>query len=451
VLFTGDVSDRLRFVTGMHWMEDENQEGKNCLDVLLANWEALRDPEGDAAVPCFRDGGTQFELLGDKQELGGPVVTGMAGYIRQESIAVFGHMTYDVNDNWTLDFGARYTEDERTYHLVEMGTVDGTCTHTQPDDPPITRLCAPDYIMTYNNSFIDGIYQNSNATFDAWTPMFSATRHLGDNMMYFLYSEGFLSGSFNDSINTDVNPDALPLVPFGPEFVSNYEVGYKGGFLDGRLQLSTAVFFMDYTDKQVEIQIDNTDGRFGPLSTFSVITNAGAVDIYGIELELRAQPWDGGFVSVDLGHLQNEFREFDTFDPEAGGDGAFIDQSNLSINDYSPEWTLNLMVEHAFGLRNGATLTPQVAWNWRDDYEWRGGLEQNAPPSFCFQPSYSRVRARMTYAPPSQAWQAALYGSNITDELYLDFCNTARTGAYDYRYGDPSRWGIEFTYNWGNN
>src|SRR5690606_3443729 len=37
VLFTGDVSDRLSFVAGMHWMEDENTNGTNCLDVLLAN------------------------------------------------------------------------------------------------------------------------------------------------------------------------------------------------------------------------------------------------------------------------------------------------------------------------------------------------------------------------------------------------------------------------------
>jgi outer membrane receptor protein involved in Fe transport len=141
MLFTGDVNDRLGFVAGVHWMEDENTNGENCLDVLRANFDVLFDPNSTASSPCARDGGTQFEYLADKQTLGGAAMTGMGGYIRSESIAAFGHLTYDINDTWTLDVGARWTEDERTYNLVEIATVDGTCTHNQPGDPPITVLC----------------------------------------------------------------------------------------------------------------------------------------------------------------------------------------------------------------------------------------------------------------------------------------------------------------------
>jgi iron complex outermembrane receptor protein len=300
--------------------------------------------------------------------------------------------------------------------------------------------------------FEEGFYNNVEANYTETTPMVSLTRNFDDGLLYFLYAEGFLSGAFNDELNPIVNPELSPLLTYDPEFVSNYEVGYKGTFADGRVRIAAAAFYMDYSDKQEQITIDNSLGLYGNQAQLNIVTNASDVDISGLEFELRAAPWDGGFVSLDVGYLDAEYNEFLSFDPDNpdAGAGGLIDQSDLSIADFSPEWTINASIEHQFQLGNGATLTPNLGIYWQDDYDFVGDLDTTTNErSFCFQPSYSKVRARVTYVPEADNWQASLFGSNITDERYNEWCGNGRSGTFYHRYGRPDTWGLEFQYNWG--
>ena len=242
-------------------------------------------------------------------------------------------------------------------------------------------------------------------------------------------------------------PALTPLLSYGPEHVDSYEVGFKGTLQDGRTRIATSLFYMDYSDKQETVDVDNSDGRFGPDAQIEVTANASQVDIYGIELELRTQPWDGGFLAVDLAWLQNEYGDYSAFDITTGN---AIDRSNLTIEDFSPEWTLNAMVEHAFELGNGATITPQLGLYYQSEYDFVAALDKSGPNSLCYQGGYTKLRARLTYQPAEANWQASLFGSNINDERYLEICGTARAGVYDYRWGAPARWGLEFNYTWGN-
>ena len=156
---------------------------------------------------------------------------------------------------------------------------------------------------------------------------------------------------------------------------------------------------MDYTDKHESIGIDNSEGQFGNDDNLQIVTNAASVDISGIEFEVRAAPWDGGIV----------------------------DQSNLSIADFSPEWTMNASIEHEFQLGNGATLTSLLGIYYQDDYDFRGNLDTSVNErSYCFQPGYSKFRARATYVPAAGDWQASLFGNNITDKRYFEWCGNGR-------------------------
>ncbi len=255
------------------------------------------------------------------------------------------------------------------------------------------------------------------------------------------------AGSFNDELNTTLVPQALPLATYDPEFVTNYEVGFKGTLLDGRMRVSTSAFFMDYENRQETVDIDNSDGRFGADPDINITTNAATVDIFGIELEVRAQPWDGGFITFDFGWLDNEYGEFAAFDPDTG---LTVDRSNLSIEDYSPEFTLNASIEHTFRLANGDSITPMLGVYWQDDYDFITGIAVDGPPSICFQPAYAKWRGRVTYLPASANWRASLFAANLNDELYFEICDNSRSGMMEYRYGEPQTWGVEFQYFWGN-
>src|SRR5690606_29769312 len=139
--------------------------------------------------------------------------------------------------------------------------------------------------------------------------------------------------------NVTLIPELSELVTYDPEHVSNYEVGFKATLGGGALRLSSALFYMDYTDKQEAVDIDNTDGCYGPDPSVSIVTNAASVDIYGVEVELRASPWEGGFVTLDFGYLSNEYGDFRSFDPNSPG--GFADLSQTTISDFSPEYTVS--------------------------------------------------------------------------------------------------------------
>ena len=463
LLFTIDVNDRLSVITGVNVFEDEVRSGMRsptgCLALFEQNLTAFEaevaaDPNAAPIlqVPCTPDGGGQFDRFANAQILDGtPATTGRDGYEINDTIGIFAHMTYALNDDWTIAIGGRDTHEERTFHQLEFESVSGTCSLGGPGEPPITAICRPDYVLD-RNALTGGFYNDAFAEFDEFTPMMSLTRQLagGDTIdsgqVYFSYAQGFLAGSFNDELNVRLEPAAAPLLAYGPEIVDSFEVGFKGTLQDGRTRIATAIFYMDYQDKQETVSIDNRDGRFGPDASIEVTANASEVDIYGIELELRTQPWDGGFLALDLAYLQNEYSNYTAFDLVSN---SAEDRSNLSIADFSPEWTLNAMVEHVFELGNGGTLTPQLGLYYQSEYDFEGGLGPGAR-SVCFQPGYTKLRARLTYEPAGGDWQASLFGSNINDERYFEICGEARSGVFDYRYGPPSRWGLEFNYRWGS-
>jgi len=485
LIFDMAVNDRLNVLAGFYSFDELSRTGDgNCYPKWANMYETYDITQGQRAsdteglgIDVFgsdqlcgpgsgggNHGGLVFEFLPDRAIGGGPGNAFQNVNLDNQSTAVFAHMTYALNDDWDLEMGARWTEDDRTFDIIEFHTGVGAEFNGQPYNTCNFEgngggLCQPSPALNYNNVVLEGFFNQQRAVFDEITPMVSLTRNLagGDRldsgMIYVLYSEGFLSGSFNDELNIFLTPELIPLVTYQPESVANYELGFKGTFADGRVRLNADIFWMDYTDKQEGIEIDNSSGDFGPDPSIELTQNAGQVDIYGIELELRASPWDGGFLSVDASYLENSYNSFIVDDVE--NPGQTRDLSRSQIGDRTPDWTLNFNIGHTFELGNGATLTPQIGFYAQGEYDWLAGGGQNPlnsdPGSVCQQGSYAKWRARATYAPAAGNWEASLYGSNITDERYYEECDYARTGVYDYRYGAPDAWGVEFVARFGEN
>ena len=462
-LVEAQANDRLSFTAGVNYFYEKHKQGDGTCRRLFdespisdvipgSNPPAPVNGTPTVGFGCPDPSGLIFSRIGR-----GSHQFNMAR-VENESVGVFGHVTYSLNDDWTLDLGARWTEDDRNYWNMEVAAV-GCSTNDQSlravgnafatAEPGQCSFTVP---MTFESVITNGFFNTADESWSEVTPMVSLTRHLAgggtldSGMFYFLYSEGFLTGGFNAEINTNL-PAIAPLVSFGPEHVDNFEVGFKGTFFDGNLQIMAAIFYMDYTDKQEEIEIDNPNLDFGPQDPARATQNVSSVNIYGIELELRAVPWDGGFVSLDIGTLSNEYDQF-TFDDPLNP-GSLIDESNSFIQDQTPEWTVTLGLEHAFALANGAIVTPRLSVYAQDDYDFGRGLELDSPPSACNQKAYTKVGARVSYTPAAGNWRATLFGNNITDELYLEQCRGAFNTAWNYRNARPAYWGLEFTANWG--
>jgi len=485
IIFNADVNDRLHLTAGAYWLDDDAKTGNaGCLNA----WRSAYNPNGgpidpntglpegtingqfDSQVICTPEGGTLMpRIIPNYQNLApGPVgITNSYGRTTGESSAFYAHMTYDLSDNWEMALGARYTKDDRTQNNIEI-TVDDCLT------PDSNRFCSPTILLDRDHVLVDGTYIDAVGSDDAVTPTLSFTRNLASGNIlesgniYFLYSEGYLTGAFNDEmpVASADSPESRALlqslVAYDPEYVSNYEVGFKGTFLDGNLRLAADIFFMDYTDKQEVINIDNDTGVLGPNQALEYTDNVAAVEVSGIELELRASPWDGGFVSLDAGYLNYDYTEFSYLDiAQSPPEQVF---GVPALGNRTPKWTITASVEHAFQLGNGASLTPQLGVYMQDDYEWLGEYPNGAPAgrdsavlldgdasALCHQDSYAKFRARLTYEPAGGAWQASLFGYNITDEEILLGCGATRTGTYRWYHQPPAQWGAEFRMNFGGN
>jgi outer membrane receptor protein involved in Fe transport len=463
LIFEAQASDRLHFTVGVNYFDETAFNGSNtCYDLFVNNGAS-----GQVTCP---DTGLHFELVPDNPDGtdidpsqdpdlwpnapringGGPGPFGGEVSVWNKSTGIFGHATYDFNDQWTLDVGGRYTEDDREFHNFEFAST-GCDISLDPNN-----MCAftlPVDIAHVNDT---GFFNQAAETFSEFTPMVSLTRNLapGDTlhsgMFYVLYSEGFLTGGFNTEVNANL-PTGGPDLSYGPEHVNNFEIGFKGQFMGGKMQLMADVFFMDYTDQQKSFDLANPDGEFGTEDPVQLVTNIAESSISGLELELRGAFWDGGFVSLDVGYIQNDVDKYEFEDPT--NPGTIIDKTQFLINDFTPDMTINLAVEHEFNLGGGGTITPRLNLNWQDEYEWAaetGNWLKNAPDSGCHQDSYSTLDARVTYRPGNGDWQVAAFGGNITDERYIEFCEADRN-VWLWRLGRPAFWGIEFSAHFGRN
>jgi len=461
LLFEGQANDRLHFTVGVNYFDETAFNGSNtcynqfvdngavdevtCVDTGL-HFELVPNNPGGVFIDPAQDPGLWPNA--PRINGGGPGPFGGEVSVWNKSTGIFGHVTYDINDQWTLDAGARWTEDDREFHNFEFAS---TGCDISGDPRNMCAYTLPVDIVHVNDT---GFFNQAADTFSEITPMLSLTRNLdpGDSlhsgMFYFLYSEGFLTGGFNTEVNANI-PAGGPDLAYGPEQVRNYEIGFKGQFMDGNVQIMADVFFMDYTDQQKSYELANPDGIYGSEDPVELVSNIAKSSISGFELELRGAFWEGGYVSLDWGYIKNTYDDYSYEDP--ANPGQIIDRTDFLINDYTPDMTINLAVEHEFRLGSGGTLTPRLNMNWQDEYEWAaetGDWPKNAPPSGCHQDAYTTVDARLTYRPADGDWHVAAFGGNITDERYIEFCEADRN-VWLWRLGRPAWYGIEFSAHFG--
>ena len=475
-LVEGTANERVDFTVGVNYFYELARNGDGaCRERFEASGYAETDEAATAAngelTPVSGDPGHVVDCTDVISGLYFDLLPGQflpflnTSRIENESIGVFGQVSYAINDDWTLDVGARWTEDDRRFWNMESGIsgceieevlaggTDADVRNRRLGGPLAANgspMCEFTWGVSYADTVVDGFYNAAEDVFSEVTPSISLSRSLAPSgsldsgMIYVLYSEGFLTGGFNTEINSNL-PGIDRFLVYQPERVSNYELGFKGTFADGRVQIMADVFLMDYTDKQEDIDVPNDAGVIGIDADVGIRTNVASVDISGIELEVRASPWDNGFVSLDLGTLSNEYSSFQYPDPL--NPSVTIDQSGNVIADLTPDWTMNVSIEHAFTLENGASITPRLNIFSSGEYDWGASVEA-APPSVCNQSSYSKVGARVTYMPAAGNWRASLVGNNITDELIYRFCTDSR-GVYRYQHDRPAYWGLEFSADWG--
>jgi len=353
------TDDPLSYTVGAYYWKSEYR-----IDLLsyigfgdfLGFWACPPPPSGQSRVPCF--------VL--------PVPQTVAQHT--ESIAGFFEADYRFADSWTLTLGGRYTRDEKDSGLIDAQM--------------------PQLAIRGN---LDNPFEESWSEF---TPKVSLRyRYSPDLMLFGLYSKGFRAGGFSGRPNSY----EAASVPYDPETVDNFEVGFKSEWMDNRLRLNASAYFMKYKDKQEEQSVPASQGT----GQQTIVFNASTAELRGIEVELLAMPTDGLTLAVSLGLLDSEYTSFTELDASTPDPNDVVDISYLKLRR-APELTATVTPTYEWPAFGG-TMTAQVSWHYVDDVEL---TFYNSPQSH--NPSQQTVDASLGYGRGNTI--ISVWGSNLTDE-----------------------------------
>ena len=163
------------------------------------------------------------------------------------------------------------------------------------------------------------------------------------SMLYALYSQGFEPGDFN---GTSLEGER-DLFGYGREKATNHELGYKGRLWDDRVVLTGAVFRIDYKDRQIELQLDTSEGPV------EAIINAGDSRNWGWEAELQALLHPDWTFSAGFGYLDAEWKS-GTRSPFTGR--SMSGRTPLNASDWSAFYALDWNHEFDANLRGFGRL-----------------------------------------------------------------------------------------------
>ena len=367
---TGETSDgRVNYVTGLFYLSEENH---SVFETSLSN-------NTGAYIPLDRN-----VMQNDN-----------------ENLAWYGQLDYQLNGQWTLTGGLRWTDEEKSIPFF-ANTVKGF-DHTD--------IAAEGIILsdTVNNV----------------TGRIVAQYEPNDTMMFFgSVTTGFKSGGWNGRAGA-----ANLMTHFNEEEAISFELGTRLQFADNRARLNATLFDVTYDDLQLpSLAFEPTPGQ----PPVFVNNNAGELGVTGLELDFTYAVTDGLTVYITLG-LQDAAYNSTT----PGAEVAGIFASNKPQR--APDSTYLIGLEYA---RDVAEMDGEIYFNadfQSTDQYWANA--QNDPVTN--NPGFDSVNAAVGYLHSSGRWGVQLDCQNCTDERYwtTDFLSARFIS-------DPMRWGLSFRFNY---
>ncbi|HVW69199.1 MAG TPA: TonB-dependent receptor [Steroidobacteraceae bacterium] len=245
---------------------------------------------------------------------------GLSPYTYKER-AVFADFTYHIMPKLDLQAGVRWARNEQ---------VSG---NSATIDPILINVFGPS--QTSPN-----LYSNDTSTTWEVSPVYHFTQDL---MSYFRVATGYRPGGPNM---------VLPDVPrsFGPDKVTNYELGLKGESSDRTVSYDVALYDIEWKN----IQLQDTDA----VSQFTYTTNGGKARSRGIEAEAGWKPYRG--LNIDASATFTDATLTEDLQPQSGID-SLIGKAGDRLPG-SARFTSNLAIQQDFPIV--ANVTGFVGGNW---------------------------------------------------------------------------------------
>jgi iron complex outermembrane receptor protein len=330
--------------------------------------------------------------------------------------ALFGEIGYQITDRWDIVVGARYydfsfdtlsDQDTPLFNTVFLGA--------GPEeinlDLQATTLNDSGSLFKFNTSY----------------------RFSDDALGYFTISEGYRFGAGNgiaacpDPIPPNQNVCALPdEFQYFPDTTTNYEVGLRSQWADGRLTLNGALYYIDWQDPQLTSATVN--------GAQPITKNGEGAETSGIEIALDAAVTDRFNIGFSYSHSKAELtevapaliREFTPpgFGPGAGYDGlppVYLDGQPGDRLPGSPEDQVTVYMDYGFTLSSAWDLTLNYGISAVGDVITTTGLRGGGETLGGF--SLHNASAVFSGGP----WEFAVYAQNLLDKYAVTGVRSRRS------------------------
>lgn len=191
-----------------------------------------------------------------------------------EQIAVFGEVTYDVNDKLQITAGGRYYDYNEERSVTQVGL--------------------------FGNGVVDQVDKTSA---NGFTPRVLASYDVNEEVtLNAQVSKGFRLGGVNDPLNTGLcNAADLDIFggfqKYGDESAWNYEAGMK--VKKGMFSMNAAAFYTDISNLQVTLDAGSCSSR--------ISFNVPKAHAMGLEVELKAAPSDDFDITFSGSLIESKF------------------------------------------------------------------------------------------------------------------------------------------------
>ena len=302
-----------------------------------------------------------------------------------EQTAVFGELSFDVTENFTITAGGRWFEYKRKF-AQHQESPEGFSGYSLLDASSSTKE--------------DGTVAKLNLTY----------RIDDDRLVYATYSEGFRAGGRNA-----LKPASILPRDYSSDELQNYEIGAKSEWLNNRVRLNIAAYLMKWDNFAVQIE----DPETVPVPIFQLgYVNLPTAEIPGVEAEFAFSindSWqiDGSFAYNDAHVSKGTVLEL------TGSDGTIYE---IPVTDgarlpLTPDWSASLGIE--FRAR-GRLLNAQPFA--RFDYAYVGEVANNLEgiESVVSTTGVQKLDAYQTgdlrFGLEGEKWSGSIFVDNVWDE-----------------------------------
>lgn len=324
--------------------------------------------------------------------------------------SVFGQVDWDLNEQWTLAVGGRYSSEEKEVRsAISIG------------DPNVYGIAALPLTAVP--------LANPKTDWNNFSPEVTLSYQHNDDVMFFAsYREGFKSGGYDISYGVAPRLGAVAGAPaldlsYDEETVDGFEIGMKSTLLDGTLRFNVTAFAYAYED----LQLSKFDGDTLSFSIF----NAGEASVEGLEVEtIWNTQVEGLTLMANLAFLNAEFDEFlspcwsgqtiafgceSVFDPDEGAVALRNNMAGESL-PFASDLSATLGANYDTAISDNWNLAFNFNASYKDDFN---PISQK-PPTNGTQEAYWWVNAGVSLYSSDNKWEVFLRGVNLTDEVYIN-------------------------------